>query len=78
MLDNIRNEQYAIKKGERLVQAVAFDGLPLWLEIVDHLDATQRGEAAFGSTNISATVSDDLTDCVEMQAKCVAIFRFFL
>ena len=53
MLDNIKNEAYTIKKGERLVQAVAFDGQPFQLKFVDHLDATQRGEAAFGSTNAS-------------------------
>ena len=45
MLDNIRSEEYVIKKGERLVQAVAFDGRPFWLELVTHLDTTQRGEA---------------------------------
>ena len=53
MLDNIKDEEYTVKKGERLVQAVAFDGQPFRLEFVDDLDSTQRGEASFGSTNAS-------------------------
>ena len=64
MLDNIKREAYTIKKGERLVQAVAFDGQPFRLDFVNNLDATQRGEASFGSTNISAAAPEDAVHCI--------------
>ena len=49
-VDNIRGEDYTVKAGERLVQAVAFNGGPISLKIVESLDTTARGEGGFGST----------------------------
>ena len=51
-VDNIRGEDYTVRAGERLVQAVAFNGGPIALRIVESLDATSRGEGGFGSTSI--------------------------
>lgn len=50
-VDNIRGEDYLVKAGDRLVQAVSFNGGPISLKIVESLDATSRGEGGFGSTN---------------------------
>lgn len=50
-VDNIRGEDYTVKAGDRLVQAVAFNGGPISLKIVENLDATSRGEGGFGSTD---------------------------
>jgi dUTP pyrophosphatase len=55
-VDNIRGEDYQVKTGDRLVQAVAFNGGPISLKIVESLDATTRGEGGFGSTNEIPTV----------------------
>ena len=49
-VDNIRTEDYTVKAGERLVQAVAFTGGPISIKIVESLDVTARGEGGFGST----------------------------
>lgn len=53
-VDNIRGEDYTVKAGDRLVQAVAFNGGPISLKIVESLDATSRGEGGFGSTDFVA------------------------
>jgi dUTP pyrophosphatase len=53
-VDNIRGEDFTVKAGDRLVQAVAFNGGPISLKIVESLDATTRGEGGFGSTNEAA------------------------
>ena len=50
-VDNIRGEDFTVKAGDRLVQAVAFNGGPISLSIVETLDATTRGEGGFGSTD---------------------------
>ena len=52
-VDNIRGEDFTVKAGDRLVQAVAFNGGPISVEIVDSLDTTSRGDGGFGSTNPS-------------------------
>jgi len=49
-VDNIKNEPYTVKPGDRLVQAVGFCGMPTSFEMVESLDATSRGEGGFGST----------------------------
>lgn len=49
-LDNIRDEDYLIKKGTRLFQIVAFSGEQFKVTIVDKLSETERGEGGFGST----------------------------
>lgn len=41
---------FSIKKGERLVQIVAFDGKPIKVILVEELDVTTRGSNGFGST----------------------------
>lgn len=50
-LDNTSEEEYVIKKNDKLVQLVSFTGEPLSFELVDELDETSRGEGAFGSTS---------------------------
>ncbi|KAF4674348.1 hypothetical protein FOL47_009370 [Perkinsus chesapeaki] len=50
-VDNIKNEAYTVKEGDRLVQAVGFDGKGITMELVTELDKTTRGEGGFGSTN---------------------------
>jgi dUTP pyrophosphatase len=50
-VDNIRGEDFTVKAGDRLVQAVAFNGGPISLSIVETLDATTRGEGGFGPTD---------------------------
>lgn len=49
-LDNIKGEDFHVKKGDRLAQAVAFNGGEVSFEIVPELDKTTRGEGGFGST----------------------------
>ncbi|ORM39729.1 Deoxyuridine 5'-triphosphate nucleotidohydrolase [Babesia sp. Xinjiang] len=49
-LDNISEEPYTIQQGDRLVQVVSYDGEEITYEIVEQLDATERGERGFGST----------------------------
>ena len=54
VFDNIGTNDanpYKIRKGDRLVQAVAFSGKPVSLQILEKLDETPRGEQAFGSTD---------------------------
>ncbi|KAF4742221.1 hypothetical protein FOZ63_026115, partial [Perkinsus olseni] len=50
-VDNIKNEAYTVKGGDRLVQAVGFDGKGITMELVEELDETTRGEGGFGSTD---------------------------
>ncbi|GAW81040.1 deoxyuridine 5'-triphosphate nucleotidohydrolase [Plasmodium gonderi] len=50
-LDNTSNEEYVIKKNDKLVQLVSFTGEPISFELVDELDETSRGEGGFGSTS---------------------------
>lgn len=50
-LDNTSEEEYVIKKNDKLVQLVSFTGEPLSFELVDELDETSRGEGGFGSTS---------------------------
>ena len=49
-VDNIKDEDYKIEKGQRLFQLVAMDGSPVKFELVDKLTDTTRGEGGFGST----------------------------
>ncbi|CEM35973.1 unnamed protein product, partial [Vitrella brassicaformis CCMP3155] len=56
--DNIRGEDYTVKKGDRLVQAVSFKGDSITFEMVDELDATSRGQGGFGSTSVTPTISN--------------------
>ena len=48
--DNIKNNEYVIKKGQRLFQLVATDSSSISYKIVDTLDETSRGKGGFGST----------------------------
>ena len=50
-VDNIKNTDFEVKKGERYFQAVSFDGGPITMEIVTELNQTTRGEGGFGSTS---------------------------
>lgn len=50
-LDNISNEIYEIKKGQRLFQLCSPILAPISFELTDNLSETTRGEGGFGSTN---------------------------
>ncbi|PHJ21097.1 deoxyuridine 5 -triphosphate [Cystoisospora suis] len=50
-VDNIKSAPYTLKKGDRIVQAVPFNGEGVVFQLVDELDKTARGEGGFGSTN---------------------------
>mmetsp|Transcript_133193 Transcript_133193/g.259314 ORF Transcript_133193/g.259314 Transcript_133193/m.259314 type:complete len:503 (+) Transcript_133193:61-1569(+) len=54
---NIKGNDHHVKKGDRLVQAVAFDGGPMNFELVVALDETSRGEGGFGSTERDAVAA---------------------
>jgi len=64
-VDNIRGEDFTVKAGERLVQAVAFTGGPISLSIVESLDATSRGEGGFGSTTEVTTKSAKIVENIQ-------------
>jgi len=51
-VDNVKPFDHHLKKGDRIVQAVAFSGRPLTFEVVESLDETTRGEGGFGSTTV--------------------------
>eukprot|EP00922_Rhytidocystis_sp_ex-Travisia-forbesii_P025260 GHVS01037081.1.p1 GENE.GHVS01037081.1~~GHVS01037081.1.p1 ORF type:complete len:203 (+),score=46.62 GHVS01037081.1:345-953(+) len=54
VVDNVKTVAHTVKPGDRLVQAVAFDGKAVSFEVVDQLDEnTARGEGGFGSTTKS-------------------------
>lgn len=50
-VDNIKNFDFCVKKGERYFQLVSFSGEKITLNIVDELNNTTRGDSGFGSTN---------------------------
>jgi len=54
-VDNVKSSDHHLKKGDRIVQAVAFSGQPLTFEVVESLDETTRGEGGFGSTTAVPT-----------------------
>ena len=49
-VDNIKQESYHLKPGQRLFQLVAMDGSAVSFELTDTLTETERGEGGFGST----------------------------
>ena len=57
VVDNISNEEYTVKKGDRLVQLVAFDGRPIDVSIVygnpEQVPgySSERKTGGFGSTS---------------------------
>jgi len=50
ILLNTSKEDFVIKKGDRIAQAVIKEILQADFEIVDELDSTERGSGGFGST----------------------------
>jgi len=50
MVDNIYDEDFHIKRGERYFQLVAVDSSPIDFELVTELSESSRGEGGFGST----------------------------
>ena len=50
MVDNIYDEDFHIKRGERYFQLVAVDSSPIDFELVKELSESGRGEGGFGST----------------------------
>ena len=49
-VDNIKKEDYLIKKNQRLFQLVSMVGSPIDISLVDNLSETERGKGGFGST----------------------------
>jgi len=49
-VDNVKQDAYEIKLGQRLFQLVSMDGGPIYFELVDELTQTERGTGGFGST----------------------------
>ena len=50
MVDNIYDEDFHVKRGERYFQLVAVDSSPIDFELVEELSESSRGEGGFGST----------------------------
>ena len=50
MVDNIYDEDFLVKRGERYFQLVAVDSSPIDFELVEELSESSRGEGGFGST----------------------------
>ena len=50
--DNIREESYIVREGERLFQLVSGDCSSIRFEIVPELEETTRGAKGFGSTGL--------------------------
>ena len=50
VVDNIKEQSYTIKPGQRLFQIVGMDGSPIHFTLVNKLSETTRGESGFGST----------------------------
>ena len=48
MVDNIYDEDFHIKRGERYFQLVAVDSSPIEFELVAELSESSRGEGGFG------------------------------
>ena len=48
--DNIKEQSYKVKKGQRPFQLVASDSSPIEYELVEELKMTTRGTGGFGST----------------------------
>ena len=51
VVDNIKNEPYTIKEGERLFQLVAPSMLSIKANLVTTLTESTRGKGGFGSTD---------------------------
>ena len=49
-VDNIYNDLYMLKNGQRLFQLVAMDGSEIYFNISEQLSETKRGSGGFGST----------------------------
>eukprot|EP00389_Voromonas_pontica_P009666 GDKH01014682.1.p1 GENE.GDKH01014682.1~~GDKH01014682.1.p1 ORF type:complete len:175 (+),score=35.51 GDKH01014682.1:140-664(+) len=61
-VDNIKNFDYTVNEGDRLCQAVAFNGEGITFELVEELNETTRGEGGFGSTeNVKPTNAEPAT-----------------
>jgi dUTP pyrophosphatase len=50
LVDNFDNDEYIIKKDERLFQIVFPSFKPFEVELVDNIDESNRGNNGFGST----------------------------
>ena len=48
--DNVKDDNYVAKKGERLFQLVAANCSPISYKLVEELSDTSRGSGGFGST----------------------------
>lgn len=50
ILDNVSDEPFTMKKGERYFQVCSPDLCPITFELVEELSDTSRGDGGFGST----------------------------
>lgn len=51
-LHNDTNEIKVVKGGDRIAQLVVIPYIPIYLQLVDDLNKTERGEGSFGSTGV--------------------------
>ena len=51
-VDNISDDAFELKKGNRFFQLVAMNGDPISFIITEHLSESNRGAAGFGSTGL--------------------------
>jgi len=55
-VDNISNEDYSIKKGDKLFQICMPHLQPFTYKVVEELEETERGSGGFGSSGLNYTV----------------------
>ena len=51
-VDNIKNEDYNVEKGQCYFQIISFNGILPSYELVEEIKKTKRGNGGFGSTTI--------------------------
>jgi dUTP pyrophosphatase len=60
MVDNVKNNECKLKKGDRLFQVVQYSGLPIKdYSIVDSLPSSKRNMGGFGSTGTDVMLVPD-------------------
>lgn len=53
LLNTDKNEDFTVKKGDRIAQMIVKKLDPVVFEVVSDLDETERGEGGFGSTGVN-------------------------
>ncbi|OII75173.1 uncharacterized protein cubi_03189 [Cryptosporidium ubiquitum] len=70
-VDNIKDFDFQVKRGERYFQIVSFNGEKINFSIVNELDETSRGERGFGSTNELDSVKGVLRKIAKVDTESV-------